>query len=417
MLACAFALLLTLPVLRATAAPAVSVAEWISRVEMALDERDTKGANEWLQPLLERNDLASARRAEVLWLSARLKRMEGQNEAAMEAAGGAVNLARESGDGELLVQLLQDRALLGTLADDIETVRSDLNALVRLGTDGGEPQVVFDAGTFAMRLVGPEKGIALLVAHMIRTSVDERGVDLSSGLLTLGDLVLAKGDAEGALRAYNRLVDGNQQGSAAFTGRAGAHILLGQLAEARADLESARAQVKREPSSLERDMAVEGVAELAQQLEGLAPSAESLADDWLAQVRAAIDAGKWEDARNAAESAIMRDRNARAPREALAEVYLLHGEYDGAVNVFSSMSGLPGESRLPNAGGTLAQALKGIEVYDVEGFAEDWITLTPAQKGLLRRTVQAARERGPLPATAARMVAVIEFRASSDKLP
>ena len=55
-------------------------------------------------------------------------------------------------------------------------------------------------------------------------------------------------------------------------------------------------------------------------------------------------------------------------------------------------------------------------VYDVEGFAEDWITLQPAQKALLRRTVQAARERGPLPATAGRVVAVIEFRASSDKL-
>ena len=66
------------------------------------------------------------------------------------------------------------------------------------------------------------------------------------------------------------------------------------------------------------------------------------------------------------------------------------------------------ESVYPRLGGTLAKALMGTEVYDVQGFAFDWLQLPISQKVILREAVVAARQRGPLPVTAKPLAAAME---------
>jgi tetratricopeptide (TPR) repeat protein len=392
----------------APAAPVVSFAEEISSVENRLDERETRVAWASLQPLLEREGLSPARSAEAWWLAARLHRIEGQDGRAMEAAAKAMAAARQANDVTLLVQLLKDRATLGTLVGDIEVVQRDLLEMEKIGTDQDEPQLAFDARTFSFRLVGADKGLQLLAGMVRSEKANGKGrVNMSPAALAMADILLAKGNAEAADKIYSRLAETNEEGSAAYTGRAAARILLKQFESARADLVAASDVVRREPSGLPRDLAVEGIADITRQLDEISPAAPGVVADPMTEIRAAIDSGKLDDARTAAEAAIERDRNAPGPLAALAEILLRQGEYSGAAGAFSGLSLRMGESVYPKLGGTLAQALMGTEVYDVQGFAFDWLQLSLSQKVILRDALDAARQRGPLPDTVKKLAAAM----------
>ena len=326
----------------------------------------------------------------------------------MEAAAKAMAAARQANDATLLVQLLKDRATLGTLVGDIEVVQRDLLEMEKIGTDQDEPQLAFDARTFSFRLVGADKGLQLLAGMVRSEKANGKGrVNMSPAALAIADILLAKGNAEAADKIYSRLAETNEEGSAAYTGRAAARILLKQFESARADLVAASDVVRREPSGLPRDLAVEGIADITRQLDEISPAAPSVVADPMTEIRAAIDSGKLDEARTAAEAAIERNRNAPGPLAALAEILLRQGEYSGAAGAFSGLSLRMGESVYPKLGGTLAQALMGTEVYDVQGFAFDWLQLSLSQKVILRDALDAARQRGPLPDTVKKLAAAM----------
>ena len=212
------------------------------------------------------------------------------------------------------MQLLRDRATLATLVGDIEIVQRDMMEMEKIGTEQDEPQLTFDARTFACRLAGADRGLQLLGGMIKNEAASGKGrVNMSPAALAIADILLAKGNAESAEKVYSRLAATNEQGSAAYTGRAAARILLKQIENARADLAVARGLVQREPSGLPRDLAVEGIADITEQLAALVPVADGTVGDPMAEIRAAIDAGKLDDARKAAEAAIERDRNAPVP--------------------------------------------------------------------------------------------------------
>ena len=392
-----------------TAAPSTtSVAESMSRAEAALDSRDAQAAMGWLRPLLARGGLPVARQAETQWLLARAQRLSGDGDAAMQAADAAMAAARQSGDGSLLAAMLQGRALLALKAGRFETTVEDLAALEAMATEAEEPQLLFDSRVASTRLLFERGNTDRALERLSLLVAEARSVDLRAAYLAVGDLWLAKGDGARAASAYSTVLQADPDSAEAFVGRARARLKLQQAAGARADLAAAKAALPRQPSGLTRDLAGEALAALVEELGPATAAPSAVGTDALQEVRDAIAAGRWEDARDAAESAIMRDRNAPGPRAALAEVYLRQGEYGGAANVFSSMVGLVGESRYPRVGGTLAQGLMGVEVYDVEGFAEDWSTLQPPEQAVLREAVAAARQRGPLPPTAVRLAAIVE---------
>ena len=410
LLACAVATgsLAPAPASAATTSRTASIAEALSRAEAALDARDPRAAAAWLQDPLARRDLPAARRAELHWLGTRASFMGGDGEAALRSAAAALAAAREAGDTGLLVELLPDRALLALKLGEFEVAVEDLAAFEALAIEAEEPQLVFEARIASTRLLA-ERGNADRALERLSALVGEaRRVDLRSAYLAVGEVWLAKGDGARAAAAYSTVLQADADCADAYLGRARARWQLQQAAGARSDLAAARAALGRQPSGLRRDLAGQALADLAGEMGASTTAEATMVDDGLGEVRAALAAGRWEDARRAAESAIMRDRNAAPPRATLAEIYLRQGEYGGAANVYASMVGLVGESRYPRVGGTLAQALMGVEVYDVEGFAEDWSTLQPAERAILREAVVGARQRGPLPATAQRLVTVVE---------
>lgn len=386
----------------------------MSQAEVALDARDGAAALGWLVPLLARPELPADREAEAQWLRARALRMQGDSEGALQAAERALAKARMANDPALLAKLLQERALLAMSLSQVQVTVDDLSALEALGTELDELQWVFEARVASARLLvgrgGAARALARLTSLMFdATDREKREVDMRSAVLALIDIRLAEGEGALALKGYQSVLRIDPDYALAWLGCARSHLLLGDASAAGKALASARQGLPAFPSGLLRDLFAESLDEVAAQVGNAGAAGGGDDDSGLLAVRAAIDAGRLEDARKAAESAIMRDRNAPAPRAALAEVYLLQGEYDGAVNVFASMSGLAGDSRLANAGGTLAQALKGVEVYDVEGFGENWLLLSPGEKAMLRRAVQAARQRGSLAKTALSLVSIVEI--------
>ena len=145
----------------------------------------------------------------------------------------------------------------------------------------------------------------------------------------------------------------------------------------------------------------------------LAGEMERAQTEWTAAMqREQATRGELEASHAAERAALLADME--AARALLAEIYLQQGEYGGAANTFATLSGQAplgkqvGDSRYPSVGGTLAQGLLGVEVYDVEGFAENWRTLAPAEQAALRAAVAAARQRGAMEKTALPLVAIVE---------
>ncbi len=389
---------------------AVSPAEALGRAEESLNARDGVAASRWLEPLLVNPHTSAELRWEAQGLLARAWLMRGDNDAAMDAVGAALAGAQAAHDGAAVVAALRERVAVALQAGRTDVAAQDLASWEALAEEAGEAQLLLEARIAAARFLLDRGNAALALERLSALAAQARGTDLATAYLAVGEVWLAKGDAARAAEAYTRVLSADAQAAEAWAGRARARAALEQWPGARADLAAAQAALPHLPSSLARDLLTLALATLADDWPA-ASAGGGVADEMtalLAKARAAATAGQWEDARDAAESAIMRDRNAVAPRVALAEIYLLQGEYGGAANVFSSIVGLGIEVRYPRVGGTLAQGLMGVEVYDVAGFAEDWRTLRPEEQAALRAAVAAARARGALAGTASSLVRVVE---------
>ena len=405
------------PVHGATLAPsAISPAESLSRAEEALNARDAAAATTWLRQALAHPRLAADQHVEAELLLARAARLQEQPEAAMAAADRAEAAARAANDGAGVVAVLRERSALAVLAGRTDVAAADLAAWESLAEEAEEPQLLFEARVASARFLLDRGNADRALERLSAVAGEARGMNLRSGYLAVAEVWLAKGDAARAAVAYSLALGFSPDAADALVGRAKARLQAGQADGARADLAAAVAALPRLPSSLQRDLAAEAIIALQTEMQsaGSAAGEARAADDPLAAAHAAVAAGKLEDARGLAESAIMRDRNSWEARALLAEIYLQQGEYGGAANTFATLSGQAplgkqaGDSRYPSVGGTLAQGLLGVEVYDVEGFAENWRTLAPTEQAALRAAVAAARQRGPMEKTALPLVAIVE---------
>jgi hypothetical protein len=388
----------------------------LSRAEEALNARDAAAATTWLRQALAHPRLAPGQHVEADLLLARAARLQEQPDAALAAADRAEAVARAANDGAGVVAVLRERSALAVLAGRTDVAAADLAAWESLAEEAEEAQLLFEARVASARLLLDRGNPDRALERLSLLAAEARGTDLRSAYLAVAEVWLAKGDANRAVAAYAIALGAAPEAADALAGRAKARLQAGQADGARADLAAAVAALPRMPSSLQRDLAAEAIIALQAELQSASAAAgeTGAADDPLAAAHAAVAAGKLEDARGLAESAIMRDRNSWEARALLAEIYLQQGEYGGAANTFATLSGQAplgkqaGDSRYPSVGGTLAQGLLGVEVYDVEGFAENWRTLAPTEQAALRAAVAAARQRGAIEKTALPLVAIVE---------
>jgi Tfp pilus assembly protein PilF len=388
----------------------------LSRAEEALNARDAAAATTWLRQALAHPRLAPSQHVEAELLLARAARLQEQPDAALAAADRAEAVARAANDGAGVLAVLRERSALAVLAGRTDVAAADLAAWESLAEEAEEPQLLFEARVASARLLLDRGNPDRALERLSLLAAEARGTDLRSAYLAVAEVWLAKGDANRAVAAYAIALGAAPEAADALVGRAKARLQAGQADGARADLAAAVAALPRMPSSLQRDLAAEAIIALQAELQSASAAAGETpaADDPLAAARAAVAAGKLEDARGLAESAIMRDRNSWEARALLAEIYLQQGEYGGAANTFATLSGQAplgkqaGDSRYPSVGGTLAQGLLGVEVYDVEGFAENWRTLAPTEQAALRAAVAGARLRGAIEETALPLVAIVE---------
>lgn len=431
------ALVLSAAVKPASRPAAVSPAEALGRAEDALNARDGAAATGWLEPVLAGSRVSPDLLTEAQALAARAWLMRGDNDRAMAMIDAAVDGARARQDGATLLSLLRERVLLALRAGRTDVAARDLADWESMAEEAGEPQLLLEARIAAARFLLDRGNSDLALERVSKLAAGARRTDLRAAYVAVGEVWLAKRDPARALTAFDYALTGDAEASDALLGRARARLQLQQVDGARTDLAAARGYLPRMPSGLARDAVAEGIAELegslaagttgdspveavrAQRLQGNAAGALAAADAalqrqpqdppmWIEKARAHAALAQWADAAKSAERAVLLARNDAAPRAALAEVLLLQGEYAGASASYSSMSALAPDSRYPRAGGTLAQSLRGVEVYDTAGFAEDLRTLQPAERATLKAGLAAARARGALPPTAAPLAAALD---------
>jgi hypothetical protein len=420
-----------------TSRAAVSPAEALGRAEDALNARDAAAASGWLEPVLTGARVPPDVLTEAQALAARAWLMRGDNDRAMALIDAAVDGARARQDGATLLGLLRERVLLALRAGRTDVAARDLADWEAMAEEAGEPQLLLEARIAAARFLLDRGNSDLALERLSKLAIDARRTDLRAAYVAVGEVWLAKRNPARALAAFDMALTGDAEASDALLGRARARLQLQQVPGAREDLAAARGLLPRMPSGLARDAVGEGIAELeaslaggvagdspvdavrAQRLQGNAAGALAAADAalqrqpqdppmWIEKARAHAALAQWPDAVKSAQRAVLLARNDAAPREALAEVQLLQGEFAGAATAYSSVSALRPDSRYPRAGGTLAQALRGVEVYDPEGFADDLRSLLPAERAALKAGLAAARTRGALPPTAVALAAALD---------